>query len=165
MLRRCVLLLVMMGLIANPLVAGPHAHAGMTADEQREHDATPHFHSFGDHHGSHVHAHHAEGSSDGHGHHEHDSKHVNAAFQHSMEPVSSEAHDSTSIPCSPSLLTRSSAEMNSTVSWQLRILSAPLFCVFTEPIFSSVTAKFFQGAPVLTRNGSDLYLLLRNLRI
>ena len=53
MLRRCLSLLLILGMIASPLAAMPHAHADMSSAEKVEHDQKPHLHSH-----SHGHQHH-----------------------------------------------------------------------------------------------------------
>jgi hypothetical protein len=58
--RRCISLLVLAGFFANQLAVvlhAPHDHGAMTAEAQREHDATPHFHWRGN--GERYHHHHA----------------------------------------------------------------------------------------------------------
>src|SRR5688572_8979386 len=44
MLRPWISSLVIMGFVASQLAAAPHAHRGISQEEQQQHDATPHFH-------------------------------------------------------------------------------------------------------------------------
>lgn len=163
MLRRCILWLVMMGLIANPLAVVPHAHAGMTAAEQRGHDTTPHFHRHSVHGG--AHRHNEDHATHAHHCHEFRSKCATVSLPEVARSVDLETHDSTAIACPLVWLTRGNCERNATVSWQLQMLSAPLICVFTAPMFPRLTSRFVLDPPDAVRNGSGLYLNLRNLRI
>lgn len=52
MLRRCLSLLLILGITASLRAAMLHAHAAMSAAEKAEHDQTPHLHSH-----SHQHRH------------------------------------------------------------------------------------------------------------
>lgn len=57
MVRRCISLLVVAGILAGQLATIPHAHARLSAAEQKRHDATPHFHSHRARHAHHGHGH------------------------------------------------------------------------------------------------------------
>lgn len=68
MFRRSVSFLVIAGLLASQLVSTAHAHGAATLEQQREHNATPHFHC-------HLHD---------HGNHSHGEFHVEGRHQHAV---------------------------------------------------------------------------------
>lgn len=152
--RRCVFLIAIVGLLASQLAAVPHAHGGLTIDEQREHDATPHFHSHGFHHrhdhtpGGHRHRHFVQ-PSEGRPHQRPDR-------------IPQREHDATAIDCRWQVLAVSQTwSTTKLVTWGTTLNDYPLAnCSFASE------SEFIAGRPpdqVLDR--SNLYLTLRNLRI
>jgi hypothetical protein len=78
MFRRCISLLAIGGLLASQLVSTAHAHGPCTVEQQREHDATPHFHRRRHDHAGHDHAGHS------HTHHTHGKGHTHAGHEHAV---------------------------------------------------------------------------------
>jgi len=159
MLRRCISLLVIIGLFANQLASVPHAHAGISAEEQQKHDATPHFHwTWRSHH-------HDEGghSRDGHSHH-HDRPSEPAKEPTLPDGQNGVGHDATAVYCPGSV---AAAPVVQQQVLYLSLLSAVgTLSLCPPPAELGRGAGFGQGRPPdKVLDGSNIYLKLRNLRI
>lgn len=96
MFRGCISLLTIVGLLASFLAAVPHVHAGMSAEERQEHDASRHFHHLllGHAHHEHHHDHHDHGDS----HHHHRGEAGQAESTVSQDSVSVAAEETLTAP-------------------------------------------------------------------
>jgi hypothetical protein len=98
--RRCISILVSAGLVANQLAVvlhAPHEHGAMSAEAQREHDATPHFHWRGN--GERYHHHHAHRHHDGaHRHHDHVQRNHDHVKQRSTGSETAKSEQGHSLP-------------------------------------------------------------------
>ncbi len=173
MLRRYVSLLVIMGLFASQLAAMPHAHAGATTVERQKHDSTPHFHLhwFED---GHDHAH----CSGGHKH-SHDSLHDEPLHGDSpaQEPtgdsqaqplsngLSSASHDANAIfvPVCANAFSVTSQDASPTTA--LQFVTIATLVNLLEDAWSCMRSTRPVHPPDAAKDGSDIYLTLRNLRI
>lgn len=156
MLRRVLSLLVIAGLLAGQLAAVPHAHAGLTAEQQREHDANPHVHCHASHHHGHDHAccdhGHQHGRSkrepgqplpDGFNNLEHDASAVDVAELAKVAPFGG----------------------NASPDWS-HITSDVILAFDTESVVGlSDASSRLRRPPDILLDGSDTFLKLRNLRI
>lgn len=156
--RRCVYLFAIVGMLAGQVAAVPHAHGGLTSDEQREHDATPHFHR----HGAHPRHDHAR---DGH-HHRHFVRPSEGASQQRPLGTNQREHEATAIDCGWQVLAASPAQPQTWSTTKLVTWGTTPQCNPLAPYFLMNENEFIAGRPpdrVLDR--SNLYLTLRNLRI
>jgi hypothetical protein len=165
MFRRCVSLLLIVGMFASQLAAVPHAHGATSQEEQRKHDATPHFHWFGYCQHCHSHSHsHAHGKH-GHHHHETASEHDNSDRQTPRPDGNSLDHDADAIYLG--------GGTNCTMGSSTRVSSTQVLLIALQtPVATSICgieAKEVRGLPwrppdqVL--DDSETYLTLRTLRI
>jgi hypothetical protein len=167
MLRHFISLLAILGLFASQLAALPHAHAGMSPDEQQKHDATPHFHCRWlehDHHGHrHGHDHHRHGHS--HGDHSHHPEQPSPSPNPSTLPEGRNEHDATAVYCPGSATAASVAPQSVSLRSLFRhLVDFPSYQFFTR--LEPGDERFARGRPPdKILDGSNLYLTLRNLRI
>lgn len=168
MFRRCISLLVIMGLFASQLAAIPHAHAGNSAEEQQKHDATPHFHSEWFRSG-HDHGH----SHDGHSH-SHDGQHAekntpqpagDSEDQPLSDGLNGTDHDANAVfvPLHAGAPSTTSQNVSKAAASQIAA-TAVLTEVFGDA-WPSVSSTPPLHPPDAVQDGSDIYLTLRNLRI
>jgi hypothetical protein len=166
MFRGCVSLLVLVGFIASQLAVMPHAHGAASAEEQRNHDATPHFHW-----NSLSHSHSHSGHNHAHPHH-------TSAKPRSKTSVDSTSDDSTTrlagadqyyaehdadaiFVNAHAVYGSGSPDRAASVS-QVAILALPCVGSATSPI---ATPTLRWHPPDIVLDASDSYLTLRNLRI
>jgi hypothetical protein len=162
MFRRCVSLLVIVGLFASQLAAIPHAHGATSSEEQQKHDAKPHIHLFG--HCSHSHSH--SHAKDDH-HHHHDSiPSEDESANHPLAPISDvPEHDSDAFyfVASPSIFAGSTTQIH-TISAMVMALQTP-----TAGWAGEHQAESARGLPWhppdTVLDDSETYLTLRTLRI
>lgn len=168
MFRRCISLLVIMGLFASQLAAIPHAHAGISAADQQRHDATPHFHGDWFHHGDHTHGHshgerkHApteppkeEGSEPG----------ENSDGQPLSDGLGGPGHDTSAIfvPIRAGALSTAREQESAASAWQLAAMVPANDGLGDNWPSPCSTPRWHPPDEVL--DASDTYLTLRNLRI
>lgn len=167
MFRRCVSLLVIAGFIASQLAAIPHAHGAASAEQQREHDATPHFHWGWLGHADDDHGH----SNSGHGH-----SHPGQEISGGSEPpsdgsegqplgtgLSSSDHDADAFFIPKQAASASSAKNQLVSAWQFAALAPPPDWIGDLQASEQLSVRWHPPDEVL--DGSDRYLTLRNLRI
>ncbi len=159
MLRRCIFLFLIGGLFVSPMATIPHAHAGMSDSEQQEHDATPHIHS-------HPHGHHDHGAGNS-GHH-----HLGLDERPQSENESKPAgiygerkhHDDAIFICVQpfALELKSKVEQNTPQS-----PFASLVTIIESRIAAWPPPRIEPPwqTPDAIKDGSEIYLTLRNLRI
>ena len=169
MIRRCVSLLVILGMLASQLVAIPHAHAGHSAADQQKHDATPHFHTGPHRHGDHEHA----PANGGHGHDDHGPSTESASESQPRDPSNDlppvpsggSGHDADAV-----FVPASSGPLSSSTSHESAESTSQL-AADVPPIGSHGGAwPLLRSAPMwhppdAVQDGSDTYLTLRNLRL
>jgi len=163
MFRRCVSLLMIVGMFASQLAAVPHSHGATSLEEQQKHDATPHFHWFG--YCQHCHSHsHAHGKHDHH-HHESPSEHEDSDRETPRPDGNSLDHDADAIYLGGGTnCTMGSSTQVSSTRFLLTALQVPV-----ATSICGIEAKEVRGLPwrppdqVL--DGSEIYLTLRTLRI
>ena len=156
--RCCVYLLAIFGMLTSQLVAVPHAHGGLTIDAQREHDATPHFHSRRFHR---RHDHTPDGDS-----HRHFVDPSEGAPHQRPDAIPQREHDATAIDCGSQVIAASAAQLQTWSTTRLVTWGTILQIDLFAPYKLANECKFISGPPpdqVLDR--SNLYLTLRNLRI
>ena len=168
MFRRFICLITAAGFVATQAAIIPHAHGSGSAEFQREHDANPHFHWGSSDHNEHHHDHtHAE-SGDSHSGHHHQQKTPTSPCESSTEqPVgvlSPEQHDADAIylpamDCSAYLLSRTHSLSKSV---QVTEVPAPLVLGGEH---SGMGQPIRCRPPDAVVDGSETYLILRNLRI
>jgi hypothetical protein len=162
MLRRCLSLMVLVGFLASQLAAMPHAHAAVSADEQAEHDATPHFHL-----GSAGHHHHDHGDSHSHkGQHSHQGHSkpakVPADGQIAILDMPGIDHDATAISVTTAYASSASGdERVATDRHDSCDVEAWAFRSDAPPMVRPIPWH----PPDEAWDGSGIYLTLRNLRI
>ncbi len=161
MFRRCVSLLIIVGMFASQLAAVPHAHAEFSQEEQRKHDATPHFHLFGHCQQCRSHSH-ADGS-----HHRHDrlSEQDESDRQNSPPVGKSPGHDADAVfvgigtDCTLVSITQVSSTQVLLIALQTPVATS----------ICGIEAKEVQGLPwrppEQVLDDSETYLTLRTLRI
>jgi hypothetical protein len=155
--RRCLSLLLILGLIASPLAAMPHAHAEMSNAEKCEHDQTPHVHT-------HSHGHHH--------HHGHDAQNERAATpKNSSKAPSDDASDDGALRYfHGAICFEIQSEALCKVN-QVEELHAKTFSVaainWLEANLAPMTAirPSLWQPPDAVLDESTIYLTLRNLRI
>ena len=168
MFRRAVSLLVIAGLIVGQLAAIPHAHGAMSAEEQREHDATPHFHNRWLGHPHHDHAHPHGGHSHSHSAKVHPKHSKPASDDSSTQPLglvpSGSAHDADAIYL-PHAGAPSMTSHKVTIAWALQVgkLTPLAFCFAVSQAKGEDYLRWHP--PDEVQDASDYYLTLRNLRI
>jgi hypothetical protein len=163
MIRRCITLLVIVGLCVSQLAAVPHAHAGNSENEQQKHNANPHFHwSWWSHeHHGHDHLH------GGH-HHKHDGP--SEPGKKSPSPALPErpnnpGHDATAIYC-PGNATAVSVEPQHVATLSLLLGLASFALCQPDPVVELHDGGLDRGRPPdKVLDDSNIYLTLRNLRI
>ena len=161
MFRRCLSLFAIAGFVASQLAAIPHAHAGASLPEQRRHNATPHFHA------AHGHGHHSHHHSDSHS-----ERHPNGGAEHSDHSsgqplgscLSGADHDADAIfvaghNCSLWTITR--ADLSAS-ALQVADLALRAGCL-SDHGRTAWPLRWRPHDEVL--DGSETYLILRNLRI
>lgn len=162
MFRRCISILVIIGLCASQLAVVPHAHAGITAEQQQKHDATPHFHCnwFGhDHHG-HDHSHGDRGHK-----HEHPSKPAKGSTDKPLpDGVASVDHDANAVYV-PTPANAVAAGKQQDLPTSSLIWAALCVCQGANPTTDSDEVSPNWRPPDAVMDGSGTYLTLRNLRI
>ena len=169
MFRCCITFLAIVGFLTNHLVVMvPHAHAGMTAEEQKEHDATPHFHCGHtcQRNKSHSHSHgkvdHAQTENQGKG----SGKPQNPGdLDDQLLIFTGLEHDADAIflPVTagvPSIL----CHQELTLSLWHFVPMLSFSSSYDEPWTNSTASSFWQ-VPAKVLDASDTYLTLRNLRI
>lgn len=171
MFRGCVSSLVIVGLLASFLAAVPHVHAGMSAEERREHDASHHVHHFLLGHAHHDHDH-------GHDHHHHGASH----HDHRQDAGQSKSPESpASLPVVPEgTLTAPDEDYGVRVHAPMPLAAGHPGQSFAKAFESQVliatdslpTLHFYQvpqldvhHAGKFWCDGSGLYLALRHLRL
>jgi hypothetical protein len=159
MIRRCLLLLVIAGMLASQLAALPHAHAGLSANEQKEHDATPHVHCTSGHRHHHSHVNHL---------HQRSAPPKTAEDSHQNLPqdgVQQETHDATAIYCPQFIATKySSQERASSLANCFSQLCVEIRHLAAVPQVVVLCADW-RHPPDAVQDDSHLYLTLRTLRI
>lgn len=165
MFRRFISFLVIAGLLASQLAVLPHAHAGMSAEERQQHDATPHFHCQGL---SHDHGH--DHSHGGHSHKHGDPSRESAPNQPANDSTGSFPpfglvgldHDATAVfvPVQASV----PKTANDGGSAATAVLIPIVIYDFTDVRLGLRRAPLWHP-PDAVLDGSDTYLTLRNLRI
>ena len=157
MFRRCISTLVLIGFVAGQVAALPHTHAGLSPEEQLQHDSRPHLHF-------------------GNSEHSHNSSHDGQSPRHSHEkavgvespgftvggPCSDHDDDAIYFPgCGSSLLVAQDQRTATTFDPSPSTASGSgAVCLPMEPRCDSI--------PLHPPNGSlggKLYLTLRTLRI
>jgi hypothetical protein len=150
---------VIVGLFASQLASVPHAHAGISAEEQQKHDATPHFHCTWLSHAHHEHGH----SHDGHSHH-HDRPAEPAERTTLPDGLNGVGHDATAVYCPGRVLAASVVQQDSLLS----LLSDLGTLALSQPPAELRPCGGMFGRrrpPDEAVDGSNIYLKLRNLRI
>jgi hypothetical protein len=168
MFQNCISLLVIVGLFAGQTVATPHAHAGSSAEEQRKHDATPHFHS------QRYRCGHDHGHSDG----EHSHSHGSQPQQKSDSPPAGASksqplpnglngidHDANAVFVPLQAGTLSTTGHNDTTAIALAIAAMTSPTVGVGDIWQNKLSTPRLHPPDAVQDGSERYLTLRNLRI
>lgn len=150
MLPRCFSFLAVIGLLASQLAARPHAHQGMTAVEQRDHAAKPHFHTA-------KHSHHKH-SHDGQSH-----THSHSLPEQPVDNGSNDtAHDESAVYCS--------LELDVVLLSKSVAVDADQLC-FSIAAFVAIPVQLPQDSrevwhpPNTGQDGSEIFLALRNLRL
>lgn len=159
MFRRMVAILVALGLLASHLAAIPHAHGGMSAAEQKRHDATPHFHSHGPGHAHHGRRHDHRHSPKSHKTHLPQLP-AEVAGEGALSPVTVESHDSSTVFV-PVSATSSAQKVASVTADTGTWTSAPCELLAASQV-KWASAPWHPPDEVL--DGSKLYLTLRTLR-
>ena len=164
MFRRCVSLLMIAGMFASQLAAIPHAHGATSREEQRKHDATPHFHWFGNCQHCHSHSHsHAHGKND---HHRHETASEHDKSDRETPPDGNSLdHDADALYLG--------GGTNCTMVSSTQVSSARILLTTLQvPVATSICgieAKEVRGLswrpPDQVIDGSEIYLTLRTLRI
>lgn len=159
MFRRCVSLLMIVGMFASQLAAIPHAHGATSREEQRKHDATPHFHWFG-----HCHSH-THGKHDHHHQQDQTSKNDTSDRQTPRPAGTDSDHDADAVYlASGTSCTLDSGAQVSSVRILLFALQVPV-----APSNCGIDGKAVRGLPLRppdqVLDGSEIYLTLRTLRI
>ena len=162
MFRKCLNSLLILGYLASQLAAIPHAHGGMSAAEQQEHAATPHFHCHGTGH-SHTHTHECQ--------HDHQGP-TKAGIDGEKKPVATSTftasgfnHDADAVflPSGISVVVSSQPD-NLLLATSLGVASINIVSLLEIPPDNSSGRTCGHISDCLTDN-SDLYLTLRQLRI
>ena len=169
MYRCCVTFLAIVGFLTNHLVVMvPHAHAGMTAEEQKEHDATPHFHCGHACHSNKSHSHsngkvdHSQTENRDKGSDKHEI--TGDLDDHLLISIDLE-HDADAIflPVTAGVPSRINHQEVTLSLWQLVPLLS--FSTSCDELRSNSAASSFWQVPAKVSDASDTYLTLRNLRI
>ena len=167
MFRRCTSVFVMIGLLASNLAAVPHAHAGMSAADQKRHDATPHFHGHRHHHADDGHSHAHEG-------HHHPHRGGVASFNRAAKPAKRHSvsddfsvaeHVATAIivPAQNGAVTTDS-RVNHKLSPPQPLFVGQLQAALLPAPWRERSITCWHP-PDKVRDASDTYLTLRNLRL
>jgi hypothetical protein len=156
MFRRCISLVVVAGILASHLATIPHAHAGMSAVEQKRHDATPHFHSHGPGHSHHGHRHSRKPS---YSHSRHASAHV--ASNSSLSPFAGGSHDNSAVFVPVSAPSADQKGMSTAAIVGAGSIPAPGKLLAT---FQAKLASAPWHPPDEVLDSSKIYLTLRTLR-
>ena len=166
MFRGCVSLLVLIGFLASQLATIPHAHGAASAEEQRNHDATPHFHGNSP---SHSHSH--SGRNHAHPHHTPAKPQSKTSADSSSGELTGRLagadhrgaeHDADAIFVNARAVDRSSTTDRAASALQLAVLALP--CAGSAAS-SIATPTLRWHPPDIVLDASDSYLTLRNLRI
>lgn len=174
MVRNCIVLLLIAGLAASHLAVMPHAHEDATAEQQKQHDATPHFHLTwlgapahshshgGHHHDGHSHVH------QGHSHHSHShsgqvSESQSDAAQPTGNGISMPEHDADAVSTSVLALNTTRVESTMPPGWTF---TAPLPSFLTlEDLVVVLQPSPRWHPPDKVQDDSEIYLTMQNLRI
>lgn len=168
MFRRCISLLVIVGLFASQLAAIPHAHAGNSAEEQQKHDATPHFHSkwFG---GGHDHGHPHGGRSHSHVGERKEKPASESAGDSKDQPLSDglngNDHDANAVYVPLHAGAPSTNSQNESKAAASQIAATAVLTEVLRDAWPTVSSTPPLHPPGAVQDGSDIYLTLRNLRI
>jgi hypothetical protein len=163
MFRRCISLIVIVGLFASQLAAVPHAHAGLSGQEQQEHDSTPHFHCS-------WRCHSQQGHKHSHGDHCHEQGGTEKPTKQPTEKplpdsIADLGHDTNAVyaPALPLVVT---AEKHHQPSTSTLILAANVAIQSVVPVTNTADGRrAYWHPPDAVVDGSGIYLALRNLRI
>lgn len=154
MFRGVLAITLIFSMLVSQLAAVRHSHAGMSTQEQLEHDAHPHVHSSS--HAAHSHHH-------SHQHHSH-SRHHHAQNSTNADPVQCAVdtdHDADAIYLHvPNLTNDGRAKADQQIADNS--LSFDTVCLFD---LAPRTINAHWHPPDKPQSISDIYLLLRNLRI
>jgi hypothetical protein len=165
MLNRCVSLLLIVGIIANPLASMPHAHAGMSPQGRQQHDAIPHIHFHGA-----VHDHHEHHHDDEHSHHGHPHKHASDPVESSDDQpqhagLSDAGHHPLAFHLPASAMAAPSGKpIGPPPSLLVKIAFIPNWQPIAEVECAGIRPAREQPSERIP-DGSSLYLTLRNLRL
>ena len=163
MFRGCVSSLVIVGLLASFLAAVPHVHAGMSAEERREHDVSRHLHHL----------------LLGHAHHDHEHEHDHHHRTHA--DVTESTDSSAAVSLVPEGILTAPAEDHGLClhAWMPLAAGDPgqsLAKVIESQVListDSLPSLLLPQAPILDvqrwddcwHDGTGLYLALRHLRL
>ena len=166
MFRHFICLVTAAGFVASQMAITPHAHGSGSAELQREHDANPHVHwgSCDDDHHAHTHG---ESGHSHSGHHHQQETSASPSESSTEQPfgvVSPEEHDADAIylpatDFSAYLLSRTHSLSKSV---QVAEVPAPLVLCGEHP---GAGQPIRRHPPDDVTDGSETYLILRNLRI
>lgn len=161
MLRRCVSLLVIAGFLSSQLASIPHAHGFASPDEQKSHNATPHFHCKQSNSTEHTHDHSPLG-------HRHDHASKSQSHESGTEPADNRIglldHDASAIfmlAGTPTFSRSNLLELTNT--WHLALFAQ--LPAFQCDISGNPTDSPEWHPPDEVLDESGIYLTLRNLRI
>lgn len=168
MLHRCISLLVILGLFAGQLAAVPHAHAELSTEDRQEHDATPHIHCHWPGHDHHGHYDHGHGHSNGDQprHHFGGVGPADRPADRSPQDGVSEFDHGASMICVPVTMTavaagRQVAQASTAQWWTAHAVLANIGPNLGKRGDSNGSWR----PPDFLRDGSGIYLTLRQLRI
>jgi len=154
MLRRCISTLVLIGFVASQLAAVPHAHAGLSPEAQRKHDAQPH-----------VHVGHSHGHSHSHGGHSNEYAGDKPSPTKSAPPPEGTEHDANAVYLSGGASAPITVRQQHT-SESIRSLLAANDGVNVAWLYLPQPAAAAPIRPPDAHAGSSkVFLTLRNLRI
>jgi hypothetical protein len=154
MLRRCISTLVLIGFVAGQLVAVPHAHAGLSPEAQRKHDAQPH-----------VHVGHSHGHSHSHGGHSHDHAGDRPSPTKSVPPPKGTEHDANAVYLPGGASATVTVRQQRTSESVRSLLAANDGLNGASPHLPQPAAAAPIRPPDVRAASSKVFLSLRNLRI
>jgi hypothetical protein len=162
MFRRCISLLVIVGLFASQLAAVPHAHVGISLEELQKHDATPHFHCSWLCHDDHGHDH----SHGGHSHqHESPLKPVKQSADEPLPDGVAVLNHNANAVYAPTHASAVAAGKQQDIPTSSLVLAAVCASQAYIPAIDWDKVSRHGHPPDAVLDGSDTYLTLRNLRI
>jgi hypothetical protein len=167
MFQRCVSLLLILGLLASQLATVPHAHGAIPAEDQREHDAAPHFHCdwLGQAEHDHNHEHHSH-------HHSHfgqrpadeSSRSSDDSDGQLLGTVTGADHDANAVfVAKQTYIVSRTIHKDPASACQFVVLATLPNCLSDSRAIFDPFALWHPPDKVL--DGSEIYLTLRNLRI